>query len=92
MKAFFDTNILVYAQEAGRRGDTARGLVADGGIISVQILNELANVLSWKLKRDWREVEAVLEDVRGALDDPLPLTVALHLSALEFARDHSVPF
>ena len=91
MKASLDANIVVYAQEAGRRDDIARALVAIGGIISVQILNELANVLSRKLKRDWREVEAMLEDVRGALDDPLPVTVALHLSALEFARDHRVP-
>ncbi len=92
MKAFLDTNILVYAQEAGARGDVARELVADGGMISVQILNELASVLSRKLKRDWSEVAAVLEDVRAALDDPLPVTLPLHLSALEFARDHNVPF
>jgi predicted nucleic acid-binding protein len=45
VKAFLDTNILVYGQQPGARGDTARELVADGGTISVQILNELANVL-----------------------------------------------
>ena len=76
MKAFLDTNILVYAQEAGARGDVARELVADGGMISVQNLNELASVLSRKLKRNWSEVAAVLEDVRTALDDPLPVTLS----------------
>jgi predicted nucleic acid-binding protein len=92
VKAFLDTNILVYAQEAGARGDVARELVAAGGMISVQILNELASVLSRKLKRDWSEVAAVLEDVRAALDGPLPVSLPLHLSALEFARDHNVAF
>ena len=92
MKAFLDTNILVYAQEAGARGDIARQLVAEGGIVSVQILNELANVLSRKLRRDWSEVAAVLDDAWAALDEPMPVTLSLHLSALEFARDHNVAF
>jgi len=92
VKAFLDTNILVYAQEAGARGDIARQLVAEGGIVSVQILNELANVLSRKLRRDWSEVVAVLDDARAALDEPMPVTLPLHLSALEFARNHNVAF
>ena len=92
MKAFFDTNLLVYAQEAGARGDRARELVAEGGLVSVQILNELASVLSRKLKRSWVEIADVLDDVLAALDDPIPLTLPLHLAALEFARAHRVAF
>jgi predicted nucleic acid-binding protein len=92
VKVFLDTNILVYAQEAGARGDIARRLVAEGGIISVQILNELANVLSRKLRHDWSEVAAVLDDARAALDEPIPVTLPLHLSALEFARIHKIAF
>lgn len=92
MKAFLDTNILVYAQESGRRGDIAREMVAAGGIVSVQIFNELANVLRRKLRRDWSEVAAVLDDARAALDEPLSVTLPLHLSALEFARNHNVAF
>ncbi|HZZ62529.1 MAG TPA: PIN domain-containing protein [Roseiarcus sp.] len=92
MKPFLDTNIFIYAQEESARGDRARAIVADGGIVSVQILNELASVLRRKLKRSWSEVAAVIDDVRTALDEPLPLTLPLHLSALEFARDHNVAF
>lgn len=92
MKPFLDTNIFVYAQEESARGDRARELVADGEIVSVQILNELASVLRRKLERSWSEVAAVIDDVRAAVDEPLPLTLALHLSALEFARDHNVAF
>jgi predicted nucleic acid-binding protein len=92
VKAFFDTNILVDAQQAGARGDIARGLIDRGGIVSVQVLNELANVLRRKLKRDWSEVAAVVDDVRAALDEPVPVTLPLHLSALEFARNHDLSF
>ena len=75
-----DTNILVYAQQSGARGARARELVAEGGVVNVQVLNELANVLRKKLKRDWPEVFDVLADVRDALDPPLPLPGRLRRS------------
>ena len=40
MSAFFDTNILVYAQQMDGKGDQARALLAGGGKLSVQVLNE----------------------------------------------------
>ena len=39
MSAFFDTNILVYAQRNGAKADKARALLAGGGVLSVQVLN-----------------------------------------------------
>ena len=69
MRAFFDTNILVYAQEADRKGERARTLMAKGGVISVQVLNELANVLRKKHRCSWTEIEKVLGDVDDALDE-----------------------
>jgi predicted nucleic acid-binding protein len=92
VKPFFDTNILVYAQQSGARGARARELVAEGGVASVQVLDELANVLRKKLKRDWPEVFDVLADVRDALDPPLPLTAETHEAGLALARDHDVAF
>jgi predicted nucleic acid-binding protein len=49
-KAFFDTNVLVYV--VGHRDDrtaAAEALVAGGGVVSVQVLNELAAVARRKL-------------------------------------------
>lgn len=66
--------------------------MAQGGVVSVQVLNELANVLRKKLRRDWSEVEAVLNDVRDAFDDPAPLTVETHRAAVRLARDHRLAF
>ena len=44
MSAFFDTNILVYAQQMDVKGDRARALFAGGGKLSVQVLNEFTAV------------------------------------------------
>ena len=45
MKPFLDTNILVYAALSDDpRRPTAERLLAAGGTISVQVLNEFANV------------------------------------------------
>lgn len=92
MKAFFDTNILVYAQLSEPRGDVARGLLADGGSISVQVLNEFANVLRKKLGREWRSIIEAIEDVCQALDPPAALTLDTHRAALGLARDHGFAF
>ena len=90
MRAFFDTNILVYAQEADRKGERARALMATGGVISVQVLNELANVLRKKHRRSWTEIEKVLGDVDDALDEAMPITFEIHAAAVVLAREHGL--
>lgn len=54
-------------------------------MISVQVLNECASVLSRKAGLDWREIAAVLHDVRTLVDAVLPLSVATHERALDLA-------
>lgn len=86
---FLDTNVLVYAFAAGDpRGDRAEALLAGGGIVSVQVLNEFVAVLRRKQRRDWPEVEEALAVVRTLLRPPLPLTVEIHETAIGIARDH----
>jgi len=87
---FFDTNILVYAQELGPKGERARALLAEGGVISVQVLNELANVLRKKYRRSWEQIEEVLGDVDDVLDEPSPVTFETHAAAVLLARDHGL--
>jgi predicted nucleic acid-binding protein len=48
---FFDTNVLIYAQGESEKGSIARRLMAEGGIVSVQVINEFANVSRCKLGR-----------------------------------------
>jgi predicted nucleic acid-binding protein len=84
---FLDTNILVYAVlQADHRSDTARALLRRRGIISVQVLNEFANVAHRKLGRAWPEVILALGAIRVLCPAPLPITVATHGAALLIAQ------
>ena len=92
MSAFFDTNILVYAQQADGKGDRARQLFASGGKLSVQVLNEFTAVSRRKQRRDWREIDEAVADVLTTVDPPLAITLVLHISARALAEDHLLSF
>jgi predicted nucleic acid-binding protein len=92
VSAFFDTNILVYAQQAGGKADRARALIAAGGKLSVQVLNEFTAVSRRKQRREWHEIAEAIADVLMVTDPPLPLTLDLHVAAREFAEDHRLSF
>ena len=92
MSAFFDTNILVYAQQTGGKADRARALFAGGGKISVQVLNEFTAVYRRKQRKDWREIAEAISDVLMTVDPPLALTLDLHTAARTLAEDHQLPF
>jgi hypothetical protein len=81
VSAFFDTNILVHAQQTGGKADRARALLADGGKLSVQVLNEFTAVSRRKQRRDWREITEAISDVLAVVDPPLALTLDLHAAA-----------
>ena len=85
-KAFLDTTILVYVvSEGDPRAAVAESLLADGGYISVQVLNEFAAVGRRKLKMSWRDIEETLTAVRALCESPIALTVSIHDSALKIA-------
>ncbi len=86
MTPFFDTNVLLYAVGGqDPRAERARLLLADGGLISVQALNEFTNVARRKLRQPWNEINEKLGAVR-ALCEVRPLTVATHERALDLAE------
>jgi predicted nucleic acid-binding protein len=92
MSAFLDTNILVYAQQAGGKADQARALFAGGGKLSVQVLNEFTAVARRKQQKDWREIAEAISDVLTMVDPPLALTLDLHTAARALAEDHRLSF
>lgn len=83
-KAFFDTNILIYAiaEPAVARPDVrtprAEKLLLAGGVISVQILNEFASVARRKLAMPWPEVKEALQAIRVLCPAPVSVTLAVH--------------
>ncbi len=84
---FFDTNVLVYAAlQPDPRSDAARALLRGGGVVSVQVLNEFANVARRKLRRTWPEVQQALAAVRALCPAPRPITAATHEAALALAE------
>jgi len=65
-KAFIDTNILLYLLSADAdKADRAELIVRKGGLISVQVLNEMTNVARRKLVMPWREINEVLALIRS---------------------------
>jgi predicted nucleic acid-binding protein len=91
VKPFLDTNILVYAALSDDpRRPTAERLLAAGGAISVQVLNEFANVARGKLKWPWPDIEAMLALVRGRSAQVRDISVSTHEGALALARDHGL--
>ena len=92
MTAFFDTNILVYAQLADAKGDRSRRLIAQGGKLSVQVLNEFAAVSRRKLDKQWHQIGEAISDFLSVLDPPLALTFDLHISARALAEAHQLSF
>jgi predicted nucleic acid-binding protein len=88
-KAFFDTNVLIYAvAENDPRNTRAEKLLSSGGILSVQILNEFVSVARRKIQMPWKEVDEALKIFQVLCPSPLPITVEMHEAALKIAQTH----
>jgi predicted nucleic acid-binding protein len=85
---FLDTNVLVYAvSDDAKKADEAERLIASGGVISVQVLNEFASVATKKLQRRVALVRDILARFR-ALCMVVPMDVATHEDGLDLAERH----
>jgi predicted nucleic acid-binding protein len=85
-KTFFDTNVLLYLLSAdAAKADRVEELLAGGGIVSVQVLNEFAAVASRKLGMAWSEIRDALSAIR-AICEVESISVEIHDRALEIAE------
>jgi len=88
---FFDTNVLVYVVgQKDHRTAAAEALLAGGGIVSVQVLNELASVARRKLGMTWEEIGEALAAIRTLCPTPVPLTVETHEAGLRIAAQYQL--
>ncbi len=84
--AFFDTNVLIYIASGDvAKADRAEAIVAAGGAISVQVLNELANVARRKMRMSWADTHALLDLLRGLLTVH-PVALETHETGLRLAE------
>ncbi len=92
MKAFVDTNVLLYLLSADwKKADKAEEIVRAGPLISVQVLNEIANVSRRKLGMPWTDVQEFLTLIRS-LCHVEPLKIETHDMAMQVAQRHMVNF
>lgn len=88
--SFFDTNVLVYiASSDAAKAGRAEALVGEGGVISVQVLNELANVARRKMRMSWPETRSFLR-LLAALLTVQPLDVATHEAGLDLSERYGL--
>lgn len=85
--AFLDTNVLIYSiAQNDPRNVVSRELLAAGGVISVQVLNEFVSVVHRRLQMPWKEVKQALQLIRVLCPDPVPLTLGIHEEAVRVAE------
>lgn len=85
---FLDTNVIATLLSGdGRKAEIAERRLAQGGTVSVQVLNELANVARRKAGLSWAEVAELVAGVRGLVAVE-PLTAETHELGLALAERH----
>jgi predicted nucleic acid-binding protein len=89
-EVFFDTNILLYLLSAdASKADKAQALAADGGVISVQVLNELASVAMRKLDMRFGEIREILSTIR-AVCAVIPVDIETHELGMDLVERHQL--
>jgi predicted nucleic acid-binding protein len=89
-ECFFDTNVILYLLSAdATKADRAEELLAIGGMVSVQVLNEFASVAQRKLGMTWLEIREILAQVRVVCPVE-PVSVDTHDRALQVAERYGV--
>jgi predicted nucleic acid-binding protein len=83
---FVDSNILVYTFAIDHRSAAAEALLQRGPVISVQSLNEFANVARRKLGMNWDELREALGVIRTFCPVILSLGIDTHEDALRLAE------
>ena len=83
---FFDTNVLLYLlSKDAAKADRAEVLLASGGVISVQVLNEFASVASRKLAMTIPEIREILSTI-GEVCIVKPVDIETHKLGLDMAE------
>ena len=81
MKAFIDTNVLIYWVDDSARADVVEQLLVQQAVISVQVLNEFANVLLKKRAMSLPDIEALCTTLIDTCE-VIDLSVRTHQTAL----------
>lgn len=87
--SFFDTNVLLYlASGDAQKADQAEKVIARGGTISVQVLNEITNVARRKMRMSWVDIRTFLSMLQGLLTVH-SVTLETHETGLMLAEQYN---
>ncbi|MGA8865813.1 MAG: PIN domain-containing protein [Candidatus Sulfotelmatobacter sp.] len=90
-RVFFDTNVLIYGMGTkDPRARRAEQLLFEGGVVSVQVLNEFCDVARRKIRMSWDDVREALRVIQFFCPDPVPITMKTHEHALIIAERHDI--
>jgi|SRR5690242_1634102 predicted nucleic acid-binding protein len=87
-----DSNVLIYAFSTDPRSDAAERLLQRRCIVSIQALNEFANVSRRKMGMSWDEIGRATEAIRQLCSAVLPLDVEAHSNAIRIAERYQLSF
>jgi predicted nucleic acid-binding protein len=87
-----DTNIAVYALTRTDKRLRARDVLRSVGFLSVQVLNEYANVAKRKLGRDWETISDDLASLRNAAGRIKPISDESNNDAARIAARYNIAF
>ena len=91
IRAFVDTNVIVYQYTHDERGITSEALFEQFDIcISVQVLNEFTDVARKKLKFSWAKIDDAVDAVSEASALIVSLTIAEHHKARELSAKYQL--
>ena len=84
----FDSNVVLYLLSADeQKAGAAAQLLSGKGVISVQVLNEISNVMRRKWQMDWEEIDDFLHALMPVCIIR-PVTLSVHHLGLDLARRH----
>jgi predicted nucleic acid-binding protein len=88
--SFFDTNVLLYiASGDAAKAERAEQLIAAGGTVSIQVLNEIANVTRRKMRYSWERTHDLLSQIRQLLP-VIPITLRIHETGIALAERYTL--
>jgi len=93
VRATLDTNIAIYAfDDVSAKAPVARSTLASADYLSVQVLNEFANVTVRKRGRSWADAAWGVTRLRDSVDEICGVDAVANAEALRLAVRYQLSF
>jgi predicted nucleic acid-binding protein len=89
VKVFIDTNVLIYWVDDSTRADRVEQLLVQQSVISVQVLNEFANVLRIKRAMPLADIQTLCTTLTDTCE-VLDLSLRTHQTALALVARYNL--